>query len=217
MNDDAPAGALYIVEDDDVLRASLGRIALSMGLRPVMFPRADGLLALDQLDAPAVVLLDLRLPGMNGIEALEAIRARGWNLPVVFLTAFGDVPTVARAMKAGAFDFLEKPFRQQDIVEVLQAALERHTGLTRRDERRRAAGGRLATLTPREREIVPYLVQGWSSKRVADHFHLSKKTVDLHRSNVLHKTGTGNVAELVRVVVDSGEASLLEEQPTSGR
>lgn len=215
MNDDASAGVLYIVEDDDALRELLGRIGASIGLRPVLFPRSDALLALKDLDAPGVVLLDLRLPGMDGLETLEALRARGWNLPVVFLTAFGDVPTVARAMKAGAFDFLEKPFRQQDIVEVLQAALERHTGLAARDERRRAAGGRLASLTPREREIVPYLVQGWSSKRVADHFRLSKKTVDLHRSNVLHKTGVGNVAELVRVVVDSGEASLLEEQPAS--
>ena len=205
----ARTGSLYVAEDDDGVRTLLARIAQEVGLAVEAFARAEDLLARAPYPVPSVVLLDLRLPGLGGLEAQERLIASGSDVPVVFLTGFGDVASAAAALKRGAFDFLEKPFREEQLVDVLRSALAFHELSARRTERRRSARERLARLTPREREVLPYLLDGWASKSIAATLTLSKKTIDLHRANVLRKAGVGSTAELVRVVVDAEDETAL--------
>jgi FixJ family two-component response regulator len=205
----ARTGSLFLAEDDPAVRALLVRIASGLGLSTEAFDSAEALLARAPFPVPAVVVLDLRLPGLDGLAAQERLLAAGSDAPIVFLTGFGDVPSVSTALKKGAFDFLEKPFQEESLVEVLRSALAFHVQLAQRAARRRSARERLARLTPRERDVLPFLLAGWASKTIAAELSLSKKTVDLHRSNVLHKVGVGSTAELVRVVVDAEDEAAL--------
>lgn len=200
---------VHIVDDDTQVRDLLAKIVDAMGLRSRVYTSADELLAAPTLESPGVIVMDLRMPGTSGLEAFRRLKQRGCDLPIVFLTGFADVPTVAEAMREGAFDFLEKPARRQQVVETLQAALAEHTAVVQRTARKTAAEGLLARLTARERDVVPYLVGGWISKRVAAQLGVSKKAIDVHRANILRKTEVGSVAELVRVVVDAGADDML--------
>ncbi|MBL8862063.1 MAG: response regulator transcription factor [Planctomycetes bacterium] len=205
----APLGTLFAAEDDDGVRALLARIAASIGLVAETFARAEELLARAPFPVPSVVVLDLRLPGLGGLEAQQQLIAAHNDAPVVFLTGFGDVASASTALKSGAFDFLEKPFREERLVEVLQSALAFHAVTAKRSEERRAARQRLDRLTPREREVLPLLLEGLASKAIAAELKLSKKTIDLHRSNVLHKVGVGSTAELVRLVLAAEDEAAL--------
>jgi len=195
--------AVYIVDDDAAVRDSMAQLLGMHGYETRQF--AD---AADYLDAAeklprGCVLLDIRMPGMNGMELQEELRRRGRDEPVVFVTGHGDIGLAVRAMKAGASDFLQKPCAEEELVEAVKAALagKRPPPAAEHEERAQAA---LARLTEREREILRYVSQGLTSKAIAQRLGISVRTVDIHRANIMNKTDTRNVVELVRLALAGG-------------
>lgn len=191
---------VYVVDDDADARNGLSLLMRSVSLRTIAFADAPSFLAAYRADAaPACMLLDLRMPGMGGLEIFEALRNRGFHAPAVIITGYGEVGVAVRAMKAGVFDFIEKPFRGQDLIEVVHQAL-RHC---RRMLDKAAAHGHLtaraATLTRREREIMALVVQGERNKAIARILGLSVRTVELHRARIMEKLGARTVSDLVRI------------------
>jgi FixJ family two-component response regulator len=202
-------GTIYIVDDEEDSRSLLALVLRPTGLRIETFGSAEELLEIAAFASHGCIVLDLLLPGVSGLEAQRLLLARGCNLPLVFVSGFGDASSASQALKAGAFDFLQKPIHGQQLVETLQAALSYHLVVLRREHRRQAAMVRLAMLTPREREVLRYLVDGWASKTIAAKLGRSKKTIDLHRANILRKVAVSSSAALVRLVLDSEDESLL--------
>lgn len=197
-------GTVYIVEDDELVRDLLGRLVQSVGLRALSLDNAQALLALGEFASPACIIMDMRLPGMGGLQLQAELRRRGRVPPIIFLSGHGDADTVAQAFRSGAFDFLEKPIRQQRVLERVQAALAHHVKLLESTERRDRARQRIERLSAREKEVLRHLVRGEPSKVIASQLGLSKKTVDLHRSNVLKKLEVSSTAELIRLTIDAG-------------
>ncbi|MEO8224082.1 MAG: response regulator transcription factor [Gammaproteobacteria bacterium] len=196
-----PVTTVFVVDDDDGVRTSLGILLDSAGYQPVAFSSA--LDFLDQYDPgrPGCLLLDMRMPGMNGMELLQELSRRGAFLPVIFISGHGDVPMAVEAMKNGAFDFLQKPFGQQDLLDRLSRALaadgEARQALLLTEELRR----RHDTLTPRETEVMGLIVAGNANKVIAMDLKLSERTVEIHRARVMEKMATRSVAHLVRMAL----------------
>lgn len=196
-----PANTVFVVDDDDGVRTSLGILLDSADYRPVAFSSA--LDFLDQYDPvrPGCLLLDMRMPGMNGMQLLQELSRRGAFLPVIFISGHGDVPMAVEAMKNGAFDFLQKPFSQQDLLDRISRALaadaEARQALLLTEELRR----RHDTLTPREREVMDLIVAGNANKVIAMDLKLSERTVEIHRARVMEKMATRSVAHLVRMAM----------------
>lgn len=193
---------VIIVDDDPGVRESLDSLLRSVGLQTRLFGSPAELLQSALPAAPGCIILDVRLPGISGLEFQSQLAGLGIELPIVFMTGHGDIPMSVRAMKAGAIDFLSKPFRDQDMLDAVAAAVER-------DMQRRAAAAsmdelrrRYGTLTPREREVMAHVVSGLMNKQVAGLIGLSEITVKIHRGNVMRKMGVRSLADLVR----SGEA-----------
>ncbi|MBN8281306.1 MAG: response regulator transcription factor [Gammaproteobacteria bacterium] len=197
-----PATTVFVVDDDDGVRTSLGILLDSAGYRAVAFASAREFL--DQYDAarPGCLLLDMRMPEMTGMELLHELAGRGAFLPVIFITGHGDVPMAVESMKAGAFDFLQKPFSPKDLLERVERALAADTEarqvLSRVEELRR----RHATLTPREKEVMALIVAGRANKVIAMDLGLSERTVEIHRARVMEKMATRSVAHLVRMALE---------------
>ncbi|UYB53329.1 response regulator transcription factor [Xanthomonas sp. AM6] len=205
MNGQAPPHAaapsppvVVVVDDDAAVRDSLDSLLRSIGLRTRIFASPADLLQAALADVCGCIVLDVRLPGISGLDFQDQLARNGIHLPIVFMTGHGDIPMTVRAMKAGAVDFLSKPFRDQDMLDAVSAALER-------DRQRRAASGavqelhaRYATLTPREREVLALVVSGLMNKQVAGEMGLSEITVKIHRGNVMRKMGVRSLADLVR-------------------
>ena len=171
--------------------------------------------AADYLDAglPALeqtgcLLLDVRMPGMSGLELQQALIARGCRLPIVFITGHGDVELAVQAMKHGAFDFLEKPFRDQRLLDVVSAALRQREADLVSSERAQQAGDRLARLSPREAEVARLVAQGLPNKLVARELDISEKTVHIHRQHVMEKAEVGSAAELARLMLQADPTAL---------
>ncbi len=190
---------VYIVDDDPSLRTALGRLARAAGHRVEAFATAGEFLASPRADAPACLVLDVRMPGPSGLDLQEALAARGDELPIIFLTGHGNIPMTARAMKAGAVDFLTKPVNRQDLLEAIQRAVARHLHARTRRAERGALEGRFATLTPREREVFALVVRGLLNKQIAAELGISEPTVKVHRGRVMRKMQAGSLAELVRL------------------
>lgn len=190
-------GIVYIVDDDAAVRDALSLVLSLRHVRARAFDSGPALLAALRRDARGCVLSDLKMPGMDGLELFEALRGRGCTLPVVLLTAHGDVTTARRALKAGVFDFLEKPFDHRVLVEVLQEALAEC-------ERRRASGmeapaaGGAERLTPREQEVRELLVRGLQLREIAQVLDISPRTVEVYKARVMEKLRCRSIAELVR-------------------
>ena len=200
---DTTTGTVHVVDDDDSLRRSLQWLLESVGLTVETFSSAADFLARYRRGSPGCILLDLRMPGTSGLELHESFGEESISLPVIFLTGHGDVPAAVRAMKGGAVDFLEKPFRDHELLESIHAALQRD-----RDERagrleRQRILARRATLTPREEEVLQLVVNGASNKIIASELGLSLKTVETHRSRVMRKMEAPSLAELVRMAVET--------------
>lgn len=198
-NQDMDPPTVVIVDDDDAVRSSMDSLFRSIGLRTVMFGSAQALLDTPLPTGPTCFVMDVRLPRMSGLEIQAKLAERGDRTPIVFITGHGDIPMSVRAMKAGALDFLAKPFRDQDIIDAVEAALER-------DARRLAADGtieavivRHATLTRREHEVLELVVKGLMNKQIAAQLGLSEITVKLHRGNMMRKMDVRRVADLVRL------------------
>jgi two-component system, LuxR family, response regulator FixJ len=189
-----------VVDDDPAVRDSVQLLLKSVGLTGAGFATAQEFLGRQDPGKVGCLVLDVRLPGMSGLALLELLRQRGADVPAVVVSAYGDVPTAVRAMKAGALDFLEKPAKPQHLLDVIQAALQQGQRRLQGHADRAEFAARLETLTPREREVLELLVAGKSNTEVATDLDISRKTLDIHRAKVLHKIGARSVPALVSLV-----------------
>lgn len=190
---------VYVVDDDASLREALGSLFRSVGLRVQVFGSAMELLRGDLPAVPSCLVLDIRLPGLSGLDLQAELVNAGIGIPIIFVTGHGDIPMSVRAMKAGAIDFLTKPFRDQDMLDAVRSALERDR--KRRDEEKAVADlrARFEALRPREREVMTFVTAGLMNKQTAGELGISEITVKIHRGNVMKKMGARSLADLVRM------------------
>jgi RNA polymerase sigma factor (sigma-70 family) len=188
---------VYVVDDDYSVRKALERVISSVSLEVCSFATPAAFLAHPRADRPACLILDLRLPGSSGLVVQEQLARMGADLPIVFLTGYADVSTSVRAMKAGAFDFLQKPIDAQRVIDAVQDALGEATRRWEERAERARIAALAATLTPREREVLVLIVTGLPNKLVADQLGAAEKTVKVHRARVMEKMKATSLAELV--------------------
>jgi FixJ family two-component response regulator len=190
---------VFVIDDDPSMRRSLESLLRSVGHEVRLFASAPEFMRAARPDVPGCLVLDVRLPGMSGLAFQEELAKAGTPLPIIFITGHGDVPMSVRAMKAGAAEFLTKPFDDQVLLDAIHAALERDRA-RRRDEASQATlRARHAGLTDRERQVMSHVVAGWVNKRIAGELGLSVVTVKVHRGQVMRKMQAKSVAELVRM------------------
>ncbi len=190
---------VFVVDDDESVRESLESLIRSAGLRVVAFSSAQEFLASPRDDVTSCLVLDLRLPGQNGLDLQKRMTELSIQIPIVFITGHGDIPTSVRAIKAGALEFLTKPFRDQALLDAIHQAIERHQTVRQHQADVAEIDHRYETLTPREREVMELVVSGLLNKQVAAKLSVSVVTVKVHRSQVMHKMRAGSLAELVRM------------------
>jgi FixJ family two-component response regulator len=196
----APTGPLVIIVDDDVsVREALQSLFGSVGLQTEAFASTSALAERAPVDVETCLVLDVRLPGVSGLDFQSQLVASGRELPVVFMTGHGDIPMSVRAMKAGAVDFLSKPFRDQDMLDAVAAALDRDRRRRRERQELAALEARYAALTPREREVMVHVVAGLMNKQIAAEVGLSEITVKIHRGSLMRKMAARSVPDLVRM------------------
>lgn len=194
-----PDAIVFVVDDDAQVRESLKGLIRSVGLRVEVFASAQEFLRGKRPEVPSCLVLDVRLPGLSGLDLQKRTTDAGMEIPIVFITGHGDIPMSVRAMKAGAVEFLTKPFREQDLLDAIQQALERD----RRARDQRAAleevRQRFESLTQRERAVMTHVVAGLLNKQIGAELGTSETTVKMHRHQVMEKMGAGSVPELVRM------------------
>ena len=191
---------VFIVDDDDEVRDSLEDLVDSVGLKAEIFASAQEFLAAyDPLRAGCLVL-DIRMPGMSGLELQEKLGERQAVLPIIFITGHGDIPMAVEAMRRGAVDFIQKPFRDQDLLDRINSALAQGVGRREDMQEQRAIEERIHSLTRRERQVMEMVVEGKANKVIAIDLGLSQRTVEVHRANVMEKMRTKTLADLVRMV-----------------
>jgi RNA polymerase sigma factor (sigma-70 family) len=190
---------VFIVDDDAPLRESLRNLIRSVGLRVELFASAQEFLQSRQPDAPSCLVLDVRMPGLSGLDLQKQTSEAGLEIPIIFITGHGDVPMTVRAMKAGAVEFLTKPFRDQDLLDAIQQALERSRNAREQRAATKELRQRFASLTPREREVMERVVAGLLNKQIGAELGTSETTVKIHRHQVMEKMGAGSLPELVRM------------------
>lgn len=191
---------LYVVDDDDAVRAALGRLLSAGGYRVAAFQSAETFLVQHDPHAHGCIVLDVAMPGLDGLALQQLLAERGSHMPVIFLTGRADVPMTVRAMKRGAFDFLTKPVDGDELFPAVARALERDLALRRADAARAATESRLSTLTAREREVLTHVMAGRLNKQIAADLGTAEKTVKVHRARGMEKMHVRSVAELVRLV-----------------
>jgi len=191
---------VFLVDDDDAMRASLCWLIGSIDLKVEAFASAPEFLSAYD-GSPGCLVLDVRMPGMSGLELQRELNARDIDLPVIFITGHGDVPMAMRAVRAGALDFFEKPFSHQELLDRIQEALRRDTRARRDRAARERAEARWTSLTPREREVARMLVDGHPNRGVAERLGISVRTVEVHRAHIMEKMRAGNLADLVQLVL----------------
>ena len=202
---------VFIVDDDPSVRKSLVRLIKSVGLTVQDFPSAQDFLDSQQDKGPSCLVLDVRMPGLSGLDLQEELKIRQWPIPIIFITGHGDVPMSVRAMKAGAADFLEKPFNDQELVDAVHKALSQDQQDKKKQHKISDLEKRVATLTPREKEVFGLVVRGLLNKQIASDLGMSEKTVKVHRARVMNKMSADSLARLVRMAQNLGMFSSEEE------
>lgn len=190
---------IYIVDDDDGMRRALSVLMTTVGYNAIAFASPTEFLAKLDANQPGCLVLDVRMPEMSGLEVQQQLNRNGSLLPVILVTGHGDIPMAVQAMKDGAFDFLQKPFRDQDLLDRINAALKQDAENREMVERQADLKRRAESLTPREREVMALVVDGRANKVIAIDLGLSERTVEIHRANVMEKMGARSVAHLVRM------------------
>jgi FixJ family two-component response regulator len=210
--DDSPL--IYLVDDDEAIRDALGMLFKSIGLKHESYDSALDFLERYNRARHSCLVADIRMPGLSGLELQQRLNEQGSEIPIIFITGHGDVPMAVTAMKSGAADFIQKPFRDQDLIDRINKALardlERRKGRAEQDEIR----GRIALLTPREKEVMERVVRGQANKVIAMDLGVSQRTVELHRARVMRKLKMRSVAELVHAVDRIGGVAKAEATAT---
>jgi FixJ family two-component response regulator len=207
---------VYLVDDDDAVRDALGQVLEGAGFRVRGFARAEDFLAECRASTRGCALLDVRMPGLSGPELQDALAARGVEIPLIFLTGHADVATSVRTLKAGAFDFLEKPAPAEALLDCVRRALELERQRRKAQTAAAAARAQLEALTEREREILGAVAAGRASKEIAKELGISHRTVEVHRAHIMQKTGARNSIELARLVEEARRGALVA-RPRSER
>lgn len=193
---------VFVVDDDEGVRNSLRFLLKSVGLATRVLASASEFLEVYKAAQPGCLVLDVRMPGMSGLELQQQLNLRGAVIPVIFITGHGDIPMAVEAMQQGACDFLQKPFRDQDLIDRIQRALERDAHSRAALEQHSKIRERLEALTPREREVLMLMTRGKPNKVMAADLGVSQRTVEIHRARVMEKSGAASLAQLVRMVMD---------------
>ncbi|MHC4445023.1 MAG: response regulator transcription factor [Planctomycetota bacterium] len=196
---------VFVVDDDPSIRRSLRRVIESIGLAVKCYSGAEEFLNKYDPAQSGCLVLDVRMPGVSGLDLQETLSARAIDLPIVFITAYGDVPMTARAMKAGAVDFIEKPFNEQELLDAINRAIEQDTRFRRDQAERANVRQRIAQLTSREREVLSEVVSGKSNKQIGTELGISEKTVKIHRARVMEKMQANSLPELVVLAQRAGD------------
>jgi RNA polymerase sigma factor (sigma-70 family) len=193
------ASMVFVVDDDPSVRRAIKRLIGSVGLQVELFGSAQEFLQGRRSDVPSCLVLDIRLPGISGLDFQRQLAEAHIRIPIIFITAHGDIPMTVRAMKAGAVEFLTKPFRDQDLLDAIHVALERDRARRQQEAEIAILQQRLESLTPREREVLPLVVSGLLNKQIAGQIGTSETTVKVHRGQLMRKMGADSLAELVRL------------------
>jgi FixJ family two-component response regulator len=226
MSADRTTPTVYVVDDDESIRTLWRWLMESNGIAVQTFASAAEFIAENRPQGPACLVLDVRLPGMSGPQLQEYLMQRGVEIPIVFVSGHGDVPTAVHAIKSGAVDFIQKPFSYREMLSIIQKALQRDAESRSGRVRRTQVAARLGTLTERERDVLRRIIEGKANKVIADELAISVKTVEFHRSKVMEKMQAGSVAELVQLTlsavagIDSQSGnlgfSLMDARPSEG-
>lgn len=195
---------VYVVDDDESVRRALSRLIRAADLEVAAFPSAQSFLQQTLPDRPACLVLDLQLPGPSGLDLQTQLTKRANSIPIVFITAHGDVPSSVRALKGGAVDFLVKPFNNRELLDCIHRALTANREQRAEHAEIAKLAQRLTTLTPREREVLTHVVTGKLNKQIAGDLDIAEKTLKVHRGRVMGKMQAGSVAELVRMTQKLG-------------
>jgi two-component system response regulator FixJ len=199
IDETSSAATVYVVDDDDGMRRALSLLLNTVGYKTAAFASPKDFLEKFQPDTAGCLILDIRMPGMSGLELQQRLNRMGSMLPVIFITGHGDVPMAVQAMKEGAFEFVQKPFRDQDLLDRINHALEQDRENRGTLARRADVLHRIESLTPREKQVMDLVVDGAANKVIAIDLGLSERTVEIHRAKVMEKMGARSVAHLVKL------------------
>ena len=205
--------SVYIIDDDPSVRTGLTRIVKAAGINAESFESAGAFLSSDKYKEHGCILLDVHMPEMTGPELQEKLIEAGCSMPIIFLSAHSDVPTTAKTMKKGAVDFLEKPVDQEDLMAAIQISLEHDLETRSKRTEYNSIQEQIRTLTPREHEVMTFVITGMLNKQIAAEMDISEETVKIHRGRVMQKLGIVSVAELVRICEKAGISPAEPREP----